>query len=339
MEDLLDSALLAHAVDQSPDGVLIVDSDGVIRFANTSMAKMAGRSAAEFLGRTVEELLPESQREAHRSHRSAYAANPLARPMGSGLELTMIRLDGSPLPVEVSLSPLDHAGERFVIAAVRDVSERIESQRRLAAANEQLSLSGERARIGRDLHDVVLQHLYGMGLGIQAIAATAPADTAQRLEDVIDDVDRIISEVRTIVFTLGTASNRGSLGQELADVMAQSSRVLGFTPALRLEGPVESVINEEIRVEMVASMREALGNIARHAQASWAEVIVQVLDGHVVMRVCDDGIGPPAELSRAYAGGHGLSNLRSRAASLGGSCALAAAPDGGAMLIWSIPYG
>jgi PAS domain S-box-containing protein len=338
VEQMLDRTLLAHAVDHSPDGILIVNRDGTIFFANSTAVKMAGAVGMDLVGTSVDELLPESMRAAHREHRRNYAANASQRPMGSGLDLTMLRSDGHEVPVEVSLSPLEHDGETYVIAAIRDVTERAENQRRLAVAHEQLSLAGERARIGRDLHDVVLQHLFGMGLTMQAIAQETGPATAGRLDAVIDDVDRIISEVRTIVFTLGTSLTHGSLGQELADVMAQSSRVLGFTPSLRLEGPVESVINEEIRLEMVASMREALGNVARHAGAARVEVVVQVKDGHVLMQVCDDGVGPPAELSNAYSGGHGLANLRARAAMLGGSCSLTSSGSGGALLIWNIPY-
>lgn len=338
MSALLDSALLVHAVDRSPDGVLIVDEDGVIHFANSSVARLADRPADEFVGRSVDELVPESLRAAHREHRRSFARSPSQRSMGSGLELTLMRRDGSLVPVEISLSPLMHEDRRYVIAAVRDVSDRIESQRRLAMANEQLALASERARIGRDLHDVVLQHLYGMGLSMQAVAVTADGDVTARLEPIIDDVDRIISEVRTIVFTLGTAASHGTLGQELADVMAQSSRVLGFTPALRLDGPVESVITDEMRAEMVASMREALGNVARHAEASHAVVEVELSGGHVLMRVTDDGVGPPEDLARAYSGGHGLANLRSRAASLGGSCALTSGEERGSVLIWTVPF-
>jgi PAS domain S-box-containing protein len=335
---MLDSALLVHALDRSPDGMLIVDQDGVIHFANSAVATLTGRPAEDFFGRSVEELVPESLRAAHREHRRSFIARPSQRSMGSGLDLTLLRRDGSMVPVEVSLSPLHHDGVDYVIAAVRDVSDRIDNQRRLALANEQLALAGERARIGRDLHDVVLQHLYGMGLSVQAIATGADPAVAARLETAIDEVDRIISEVRTIVFTLGTSASHGTLGQELADVMAQSSRVLGFTPALRLEGPLESVITEEIRAEMVASMREALGNVARHAQASSVVVTVEVTEGHIMMKVTDNGVGPPADLARAYSGGHGLANLRSRAASLGGSCALTNGIGQGAVLIWSVPF-
>jgi PAS domain S-box-containing protein len=335
---LLDSGLLVHALDRSPDGMLIVGGDGVIHFANAAIAALTGRPAEDFFGRSVEELVPETLRGAHREYRRSYMAKPSQRSMGSGLELTLLRRDGTMVPVEVSLSPLSHDGTDYVIAAVRDVSDRIDNQHRLATAHEQLALASERARIGRDLHDVVLQHLYGMGLSVQAIAAGTEPEIAARLDAAIDEIDRIISEVRTIVFTLGTSASNGTLGQELADVMAQSSRVLGFTPALSLKGPVESVITEELRGEMVASMREALGNVARHAHASKVFVTVEVAEGNVIMKVKDNGVGPPADLARVYSGGRGLANLRSRAASLGGSCALTAGVDEGSVVIWTVPF-
>jgi signal transduction histidine kinase len=121
-------------------------------------------------------------------------------------------------------------------------------------------------------------------------------------------------------------------------VVAQASRVLGFTPALRLEGPVESVLTPEIRTEMIASMREALGNVARHAQASAASVVIAVDEGNVVMTVTDDGVGPPADPRQVQAG-HGLKNLHQRAASFSGTCALDDRRDGpGAVLTWSVPF-
>lgn len=168
------------------------------------------------------------------------------------------------VPVEVSLSPLTHEGTEYVIAAVRNVSDRIDDQGWLTLANEQ-ALAGERARIGRDLRDVVLQHLYGMGLSVQAIAVSSDGSVKARLEVV-------------------------------------------------------------------------LGNVARHAQASRVVVTVEVSEGHVVMKVADNGTGPPQDLARAYSGGHGLANLRSRAAALGGSCALTAGRDQGAVLMWTVPF-
>jgi PAS domain S-box-containing protein len=336
-QSVLDHALLSHAVDRAPDGVVIVDGEGVIHYANDSMGELSGRTDRSLLGRRVDELVPDELRARHHDLRAGFVAAPSQRPMGSGLELELQRADGTRVPVEISLSPLVHDGQRYVIAAVRDVSERNENQRRLASANEKLALLDERERIGRDLHDVVLQHLYGVGLSVQATAARAGGAVAERLEQLVDEIDLIISEVRTIVFTLGTAAGRGSFGQELADVMAQSSRVLGFTPSVRLEGPVESAVADRIRIELVTTMREALGNVARHAQATQALVVVTLQDGNVTMTVTDNGVGPSAE-SLGGKGGHGLPNLRARAESLGGRCELRAAEGGGAELWWSVPF-
>ncbi len=330
-----DHPLLTHAVDFAPDGVLIVDNDGTIVYANRSMLQLAG--AEDLVGRNVDELVPDGVRRRHHNLRRDYTRTPTRRPMGAGLELSLQRLDGVQVPVEISLSPFE-LGRDYVICAVRDISERLENQQRLAVANEQLALVSERERIGRDLHDVVLQHLYGMGLSVQATSVGADEATAAKLESIIDDIDRIISEVRTIVFTLGSAGHRGALGQELADVMAQASRVLGFTPALRMDGPVESALSDEVRTEMVASMREALGNVARHANATWAQVQVELVGDQVVMSVADNGQGPPTDEAKLR-GGHGLANLQSRAAAFGGDCTLSAGNGGrGAVLRWSAPY-
>ena len=334
----LDRTLLAHAVELAPDGVLIVDHDGRIVYANRSICGLVG--ADDLVGGNVDELVPSRVRGSHAGLRQSYNDCPSQRPMGVGLELGLERRNGTIVPVEISLSPFDH-GESFVIVAIRDISDRLESQRRLNMAHEQLALVGERERIGRDLHDVVLQHLYGMGLSAQAIAARAAArsdtDTATRLEAVVDDVDRIISEVRTIVFTLGPGGRRGALGQELADVVAQASRVLGFTPSLRLEGPVDSVLSDDVRTEMVASMREALGNVARHAKATQAAVVIEIVDEQVVMTVTDNGVGPPAD-PHTVRSGHGLNNLMSRASSFGGTCELVAGESAGSVLRWVARY-
>ena len=320
----------------SPDGVLVVDTAGRIVYANAALQEIWG-SDEPLAGHSVDELVPDAARSRHADLRSAYVDSPAQRPMGSGLQLALRRRDGGEVPVEISLSPFRDDDALHVVATVRDVTERQETERRLALADRQLALLEERERIGRDLHDVVLQRLFGTGLTVQAIGLGADEGTRQRLDGVIDEIDRIIAEVRTIVFTLGHSGPRGSLGQELADVVAQASRVLGFTPTLRMDGPVESVLSPEMHVEMIASMREALGNVARHAEAGAVDVTIALTGEHVVMRVSDDGVGPPDDLDRPT-GGNGLANLRARAGALGGSCSLTANEPAGALLTWSVPY-
>jgi PAS domain S-box-containing protein len=328
MEELDDDVLRA-AVDHSPDGVVVVDSAGTIRYANAAVAAMSGYEISNLVGRVIEDLIPDRLRHAHSQERAGYVLQPRQRAMGQGLALSLRREDASEIQVEISLSPLVSGDRTYVIAAVRDITPRLEAENRLLAAREQLALADERDRIGRELHDTVLQRLYGLGLVLQAAGEPDP---------IVDEIDRIIAEIRTAVFTLGTASRPGSLGQELAEVIAQSARLLGFTPRLRIEGPVESVIAEVARGELVASMREALGNVARHAKASEAGVVLRATATGIEMVVTDNGIGPPADIAGALRVGNGLRNLNRRAGLLGGECHLARNAPSGAVLRWWMPY-
>ncbi len=100
-----DTAMLLHAVELAPDGVIIVDDTGVIVYANAAMLQLSGYD--ELAGMTVEDLVPEALRGRHVGLRSGYQAEPSQRPMGAGLELVMKRADGWELPVEIPLSPFE----------------------------------------------------------------------------------------------------------------------------------------------------------------------------------------------------------------------------------------
>jgi signal transduction histidine kinase len=220
------------------------------------------------------------------------------------------------------------------VASVRDVTERLEAERRLRTADDALALADERERIARDLHDTVLQRLFGLGLELQATAMRSDGASAERLESAVDEIDRIIRDIRTSVFTLGASGRQGSFGQELAEVATQAKRILGFAPQLRLDGPVESLITGDVRSELVASLREALGNVARHARARSVAVEI-VCDEHVTLRVTDDGVGLPS--GGAPNGGNGITNLSTRAERLAGSCSVANREAGGVELVWQVP--
>jgi len=126
-------------LESAPDAMVIVDASGRIAFANTQAERMFGYATTELIGQPIEVLTPESIRQAHVRHRSEYTSSPRRREMGSGLELNGRRKDGSAFPVEISLSPLEEHDGRFVVSAIRDMTER----RRL---QEVLRLSEERFR-------------------------------------------------------------------------------------------------------------------------------------------------------------------------------------------------
>ena len=320
-------------VEGSPDGLLIARHDGVIVYVNRVLAEMFATEADTLVGQSVDLLVNREARALHERHRLEFARQPGVRPMGQGRRLEAQRLTGEAFFVEVSLSPVVTESEVLTVATVRDVTSRLEAEERLRRTDEALHVAEERERIARDLHDTVLQRLFGLGLELQALGLRMEPVLTDRVEHAVDELDRIIRDIRTTVFTLGASQRQGSLGQELAVVTTQAARVLGFTPQLRLDGPIESTVTDEVRGELVATLREALGNVARHARARSAAVDLRS-DDWITLTVRDDGVGLGEGVSGA---GHGLVNLRARAERLGGRCRVETHPDGGVLLTWQVP--
>lgn len=153
-DDLLaDDVEFCHQlVEAAPDGIVVVDEGGVIRLANTQAERLLGWRRGELVGQGIEVLVPERVRDVHPGHRRGYFAAPRTRPMAAGLELTARRADGSELPVDISLSPIDTNRGTWVAAAVRDATFRKDTEARLRDAYEQVSASmAEMARRGRQL--------------------------------------------------------------------------------------------------------------------------------------------------------------------------------------------
>jgi two-component system, sensor histidine kinase len=133
---MLSQDLVRSVLDSAPDAMIIIDAAGTIVFANKQVMALFGYEPREIKGQPVEILLPERFRGRHVSHRQGYATNVRIRPMGAGLDLFALRRDGTEFPVEISLSPIQDGDRTIVAAAIRDVTERRQTQLALQAANE-----------------------------------------------------------------------------------------------------------------------------------------------------------------------------------------------------------
>jgi protein-histidine pros-kinase len=114
-----------HAiVEAAPDAIVIVDDQGWIQMANRQTEALFGYARDEIIGQPVEMLIPHRYRHQHPVHRVRYTSAPRVREMGTGLELTGLRKDGTEFPVEISLSPIQGEKGGLVSAAIRDVTYR-----------------------------------------------------------------------------------------------------------------------------------------------------------------------------------------------------------------------
>jgi signal transduction histidine kinase len=199
---------------------------------------------------------------------------------------------------------------------------------------EQVAVYEDRDRIARDLHDLVIQRLYATGMSLQgAVAMISAPDAADRVSHAVDGLDETIREIRSSIFAL-QARHEPSLPGLRARILAiadDMTEVLGFPPTLRLDGRLDEEVSGDVADHLLSALREALSNVARHAEASRADVTVRAAD-ELTLTVRDDGVGI-ADPQRHS----GLGNLEDRAATLGGSLQVARHPDGGTELSWHVP--
>jgi signal transduction histidine kinase len=258
---------------------------------------------------------------------------PLGGPQRIRGALVIGRLHGrhpfSEAELEMATTFADHAAVALELADAR-------------ADQQRIVLLEDRDRIARDLHDHVIQRLFAIGLTVQSVSSSLGSDErAPRLGRVVIDIDETIRQTRTSIFQL-----RGPLGPEvgtvrarLLAVVAEVSPVLGFEPEVRFAGPIDAVVPEPVVEDLVAVLREALTNAARHAQASRVEVDLTATNTDLSLNISDDGVGISDTARRS-----GLANLHQRAELHGGSflvtTSLASsiqAIQKGTRLQWTIP--
>lgn len=176
-----------------PDAAVVVDGQGVVVAANAQVGSLFGFAAHDLVGRPVEVLVPERHRARHRGHRQAYTADPAMRSMGTELQLSGRRHDGSEFPIDVSLAPIGARGRVLVVAAIRDVSER------QAAAATQIRLGA----LVRSNHDGIMTlspqctitswnpgaaRLFGAEAGAMVgahVSTLVPDDESEAFEDLL----------------------------------------------------------------------------------------------------------------------------------------------------------
>jgi signal transduction histidine kinase len=243
-----------------------------------------------------------------------------SRPLGA---LTISRATGSSgfTPAELEMAA-DFAVQASV--AIELARGRADRQR--------LDLVEDRNRIARDLHDHVIQRLFGSGMTLQAIASTAPDGTRAAIAEQVDAIDAAISEIRTAVFTLTSRSSAApALRHRVLDVVAEASLGLATSPRLTFGGAVDLLVDGELAEDVVAVVREGLSNVSRHASAGTADVAIVVDDHRVVVTIDDDGTGLPKGTRRSS----GTANLRERAKRHSGNFELTGRKSGGTRLRWT----
>jgi len=199
---------------------------------------------------------------------------------------------------------------------------------------QRLALFEDRDRIARDLHDQVIQRLFATGMSLQgATALMRDAEAGRRVEQAVDALDETIKDIRAAIFELQSRGDAepARLRTRILAIIEEMTESLGFAPALRMAGPLDTQVPAAIATQLLAALREGLANVAKHARASRADVSVEA-GPDLILTVRDNGVGLPETTRRS-----GLGNLADRARELGGTFHAAPAEGGGTKLEWRVP--
>jgi signal transduction histidine kinase len=197
---------------------------------------------------------------------------------------------------------------------------------------QRLTLFEDRDRIARDLHDLVIQRLFAVGLSLESSSrlVTDP-EVSSRLERAVDDLDSTIKEIRRTIFALGSMGRATDVQTEIERIVDRAKAMLKFRPGLRIEGPLRSTVSADVVPDLLAVLGESLSNAARHAEATSVDVLVSAGD-QIVLTVADDGKGMDGGVLES-----GLGNMRQRAEKHGGTFEVCSGKDAGTTVTWSVP--
>lgn len=203
---------------------------------------------------------------------------------------------------------------------------------RMHRERQRLVLLEDRERIGRDLHDLVIQRLFAAGMGLEAMVGLVPeGQVADRIAETVRQLDETINDVRATIFDLSSEGNR-PIARRVRAIVSTYADQLGFEPGVDISPNVGSLSSHLVQ-NLLPVLNEALSNVARHADASSVQVKVELTEDELILTVVDDGKGFAESSER----GHGLDNIETRARQVDGTCALTRRPAGGTELVWRAP--
>jgi len=301
---MLSSELLGHALESAPDAIVIVDAGGEILFANRRVAVLFGYEPEELVGRQIETLLPERLRTRHQSHRRHYTDNAQVRPMGINMELCALRKDGTEVPVEISLSPIQYGAGMLTAAAIRDVSEQKRIGRDLLHAREAADRANQAksrflATASHDLRQPLqtlallagsLRRLVSDPIAVEAVAQQEHAIAMMsRLLNALLDISKLESgaiQPDPADFTVA------SLFEELRAEFANLAASKGLQLRVETRGNL-TVHSDPSLVGQI--LRNLLSNAIKYTQRGWVLLRAQpCAAGAVQVAVSDTGIGIPS---------------------------------------------
>ncbi|MBO6573931.1 MAG: PAS domain S-box protein [Rhodothermales bacterium] len=318
----------------SPDAIFVESEEGIVLDANPAACELHGAEREWLVGRSVEELVPPRfRREVGISFRQLVEGS-LTR--GEGFSM---RKDGKSVPIEFSVGRTVYGEQSALLLHVRDISKRKaqEALIRKLGSYRQSAIEKERARISREVHDVLGQALTGLRFDISRLGRQVGPEYESHIVEANGAIDAIIDDVRRISAELrpGILDDLG-----IAAAVEWQAKALGNRSGIEVELDIEHALQSdpERSTALFRVCQEMMTNVARHAKASKMWVSLSKTDEKLLLRVADDGkgldLGSDSETERVSLG---LLGIRERLQPWGGTFELRENEPRGTVAVATLP--
>jgi PAS domain S-box-containing protein len=333
----LDGDLLMQIFNVTTDAIIVIDDRHTIVACNRGAERMFDYAAADLTGQPLDVLIPDRYRQTHPRHIEQFAHQPETfRRMNQRKDVYCIRRHGAEFPAEAGICRLSMDGRQLFAVILRDVTQDRLHIEHLREQSSQIAVSSERARIARELHDVVTQSLFSVNLMADVLPVLIERDP-DRARAHIDDIRQLtrsaLAEMRTLLVELRpsalTDSPLSALLRQLGD--AFSARA-GFKVIVQAEEPGR--LPAPVQVAMYRIAQEAFNNIAKHSDASQVLVRVETQTSRALLEIKDNGRGfAQTDVPATHMG---LRIMRERAEDIGSELEVKSDPGAGVnvRVIW-----
>jgi PAS domain S-box-containing protein len=332
---------LAGILNIAEDAIIVIDHHRSIVLFNRGAVKLFGYGAEEVLGGPLDLLLPERHRGDDPA-RPSFAATEDPNHLPHRLELCGLRKDGTEFPAEATISPLTVGNMTTFTIILRDITDRLRTERQLQSLTTQLMTAQEeeRRRISRELHDDINQRLALLAIELGRLEAHPPATPekarpafqalTQRLAAISDDVRRMAYQFHpSILDDLGLSAAL----KYLADDFSSKTGIKTIVVQEELDEPLP----RDIASCLYRIAQESLANVTKHAKTSRVELELTCDEQAVTLSIHDAGVGFDVERVQAQHAGLGLVNMRERVRSVRGRLDIQSQPGEGTHIIVNIP--
>ena len=290
--------------------------------------QLFGYEHDELIGHRVEMLLPEHFRYRHPKLRIDFFSDRQARPMGAGRDLHGLRKDGTEVPIEIGLNPLETAEGIFVLSSVVDISERKRLEKALDGA-----VYREQRRLGEQIHEGLSQDLTGLSLlasSLERDSARANSPLAETLATIASGLRKSVETCRNIARGISPLTeSRGSLVASLRQIEAHAAASGRAGVVVRVTENAPLILSWESRDHLYRIAQEAVDNALERRGASRVEIAIRIDPTLVTLEIARDG----RELDSLGLRAPEFDSMRRRAIAIGAALRVETRPNGVAAIV------